>query len=52
MATAGVVPTQTVTTSTTTSTGVENPLPMDMVLIAGAVGAIILVAGILVLKRR
>ncbi len=52
LAAAGVVPTQTVTTSTTTSTGVENPLPMDIILIAGAVGAIILVAGILVLKRR
>ncbi|MHA1613286.1 MAG: right-handed parallel beta-helix repeat-containing protein [Candidatus Thorarchaeota archaeon] len=52
LAVAGVVPTQTVTTSTTTSTGVGTPLPMDMVLIAGSVGAIILVAGILVLKRR
>ncbi|MCK4567811.1 MAG: hypothetical protein KAU48_10945, partial [Candidatus Thorarchaeota archaeon] len=48
LAVAGVVPTETVTTSTT----IDNLLPMDMLLIAGAIGVIILVAVILVFKRR
>jgi len=49
LAVAGVVPT--VTTSTTT-TVVENPLPMDMLLIAGAVGVIVLVGVVILVKRR
>lgn len=52
LAVAGVVPTETVTTSTTTSTGMQNPLLMDMVLIAGAVGAIVIVGVVLLMKRR
>lgn len=48
LAVAGVVPTGSVTTSTT----VENPLPMDLLLIAGAVGAIVVVGVVLLVKRR
>ena len=46
-------PTETTSTSTTTLTGPDNPdLPMPLLLIGGSVGAIVLVAGLLVLKRR
>lgn len=42
-----------VTTTTTTTTTTSNPdSTMQLVIVGGAVGAIILVAGILVLKRR
>ncbi|MGY5880416.1 MAG: right-handed parallel beta-helix repeat-containing protein [Candidatus Thorarchaeota archaeon] len=48
LAEAGIVP----TTETTTTTGTENQLPMELILIAGAVGAIVVVASVLMLKRR
>jgi hypothetical protein len=41
------------TSPTTTSTGAETPdMTMTLVMVGGAVGVIVLVAGILVLKRR
>jgi len=47
----GYYPTATTTTTTTTTT--SNPdSTMQLIIVGGAVGAIILVAGILVLKRR
>ncbi|TFG29923.1 hypothetical protein EU528_08965 [Candidatus Thorarchaeota archaeon] len=51
LAVAGVVPT-TGTTSASTTNNTENQLPTELILMAGAVGAIVLVAGILMLKRR
>ena len=50
LAVAGVVPTGTVTT--TTSTTGENPIPMELLLIAGAVGAIVIVGVVLLVKRK
>jgi len=50
LAVAGVVPT--VTTSTTTTSTIETPLPMDMLLIAGAVGVIVLVGVVILVKRK
>lgn len=49
LAVAGVVPTTTVTTTTSTT---ENPLPMDLLLIAGAIGVIVIVGVVLLVKRR
>ena len=54
LAVAGVVPiTKTETSSTTTDTTVGvDPFPMEMILVAGAVGAIVLVAALLLVNRR
>ena len=54
LAVAGIVPiTETETSSTTTDTSVgDDPFPMEIILIAGAVGAIVLVAALLLVKRR
>ena len=51
LAEAGVVPTE-VEPTPTTGTGGNNPLPMELIIITGATGAIIIIAGILLLKRR
>ncbi len=50
LAVAGVVPTTTITTSTTQTSAA--PLPMELILLAGAVGAIVIIAGLLLIKRR
>ena len=52
LAVAGIVPTTEAESSTTTTSGGTSPIPMDLLLIAGAVGAIVIVAGVLILKRR
>jgi parallel beta-helix repeat protein len=45
LAVAGVIPTSEGNSNST-------PLPMEIILIAGAIGAIVIVAGILIIKRR
>ena len=46
----GVIPSTESQSSTTNSS--SNPLPMDLILIAGGIGAIIIIAALLMIKRR